>query len=347
MSRTARAAAFAAFLAVSSTAFAQLPPGAGADRPSTRSAAVELRERTELTAALVNKWKAYVQEAHHQDGDQWAGDIARQASYASIDALRQAARAADFDVMNNTLRQVGIPSATLADIEALTTAGRLGDVDQDLVYVPVTPCRIIDTRVAGGVIAANTVRAFDVTSISDYSGQGGAASNCNGVGAAGSFAAAIINFTVVTPSTAGYITAYPYLGTQPLASTLNYAAGDVVGNLAVVKLDQGASANELNVYSFAQTHLVADIVGYFRNPAIEPLQCVNSGETIDTVAAGQTQNTVAPACPATYVQTGTNCETSSWQMPLVYASDGTCSGQNNSASSAQLRASRTCCRLPQ
>ena len=36
----------------------------------------------------------------------------------------------------------------------------LGDTDADLVFNKVTPCRIIDTRLAGGIIQAGTVRNF-------------------------------------------------------------------------------------------------------------------------------------------------------------------------------------------
>jgi hypothetical protein len=85
-------------------------------------------------------------------------------------------------------------------------------------------------------------------------------------------------------------------------------------------------------------------VGYYRNPGAPTLECVSSGDTVDSVPAGSTRNTVAPACPATYTQTATNCESSTWQMPFVYFADGTCSAQNNSSGTAQLRASRTCCR---
>lgn len=76
------------------------------------------------------------------------------------------------------------------------------------------------------------------------------------------------------------------------------------------------------------------------------LQCVDSGQTVDNVSAGATRNTTAPACPVGYTQTATNCESSTWQMPFVYFSDGVCSAQNNSSGTAQLRASRTCCRVP-
>lgn len=197
---------------------------------------------------------------------------------------------------------------------------------------------------AGGAIAANTTRNFDVTATSTYASQGGSATDCNGAGSAGSYAAAAINFTVVTPSAGGYLTAFPLNTTQPLAATVNYGAGDVRGNYAVVKLDQGPAAAELSVYSFAQTHLVADIVGYYRNGNQPVFECVTTAETVSTVAAGATNNTTAPACPTGYQMTGTNCESSTWQMPFVYFSDGTCSAQNNSGASASLRASRRCCR---
>lgn len=313
------------------------------------SAAGKVRtERGQLVHDIVLKWAPHVQEAFRGDARTWAMDLVPLFNRATLPQLQRARDARTFDQMNNELL-VAAPGGA----SALTTsvAGKpritgklLGDADQDLIFVPITPCRIIDTRVAGGAIAANTVRSFDVTAVSNYSFQGGDSSNCNGVGAAGSFAAAAINFTVVTPSGAGYITAFPFLATQPLAATVNYVAGDIRGNFAVVKLDQGASANELSVYTFAQTHLVADIVGYYRNPGAPTLECVNSGDTVNSVNAGATMNTVAPACPATYTQTGTNCESSTWQMPFVYFSDGTCSAQNNSSGTAQLRASRTCCR---
>ena len=340
MQTTTRGAALvAAFLSLSSTMFAQQPPGRG-----QAARAEEATQRAELTATIVGKWKDFVVEAYQTDGDQWAGEMARLASYTSLDVLRRAARSKQFDEMNSVLLHTDVKPAAAADLEAITTANRIGDIAQDLVYVPVTPCRIIDTRLAGGQIAANTTRSFDVTAIADFSFQGGAPNNC-GIGGSGSFAAAVINFTVVTPGGAGYITAFPFLGTQPTASTLNYVAGDIVGNLSVVKLDQGASANELSVYSLAATHLVADVVGYFTNPILDTLQCVTTAETVSTVAASAVSNTTAPACAAGYQETATYCESSTWQMPFVFFSGGICSAQNNSSGNATLRASRRCCQV--
>ena len=305
-------------------------------------------ERAELSRQIVMKWGTHIQTTYGSDVRGWANDMVPLFTNAPMASLKRAAVASSFDQMNSELLVSGnAPGAGAAPkiASASDVAPKVfGDADKDLIFVPITPCRIIDTRVAGGVIAANTTRNFDVTATSTYAGQGGSNTDCNGAGSAGSFAAAAINFIAVTPGSGGYITAFPYNATQPTASTLNYTAGSVVANFAVVRLDQSSAADELSVYSFAQTHLVADIVGYYRQGNQPVFECTTSAETIDSVAAGATRNTVAPACPATYTMTGTNCESSTWQMPFVYFSDGTCSAQNNSSGTAQLRASRRCCR---
>ncbi|MDZ4047511.1 MAG: hypothetical protein U1E00_04120 [Pseudoxanthomonas sp.] len=293
--------------------------------------------REQLSRQLLDRWSSHVEEAYQQPGGQWSSDMAPLLKTVALDDLRKAAAADNFDVMNDHLMGKAGGAGEGGSTQAL------GDAATDLVFVPITPCRLLDTRLAGGAIAANTVRHFDVTAVSDYSFQGGAANNCN-AGNAGSFAAAVINFTVVTPAGAGYITAFPYLGTQPLAATVNYTAGDIRGNLATVQLDQGASASEMSVYSFAQTHLVADIVGYFKNPPRAPLDCVETAYTTVAVAAGATANANAPACGVGYSMTTTNCQASSWDMPFVFQANGTCSAKNNGGASADLRAGRTCCR---
>lgn len=302
-------------------------------------------ERGQFVHKIVMKWGGHVQETYRSDVRKWAMELVPLFSKVPISSLERAARARTFGQMNNELL-VPAPGGNLAVLATATqnVPGKtLGDADQDLIFVPVTPCRIIDTRVAGGAIAANTTRNFDITAVANYSFQGGDATDCN-VGAAGSFAAAAINFTVVTPGAAGYITAFPYLATQPLASTVNYTAGDIRGNFAIVRLDQGSSAEELSVYSFALTHLVADIVGYYRNPGAPTLQCSNTANASVSIPAGSTDNIFAPACAAGLTPTSTNCESSAWQMPIVFINGGACSALNNGGSAATLRASRTCCR---
>ena len=56
------------------------------------------------------------------------------------------------------------------------------------------PCRVIDTRLAGGRIANETIRSFEIASVTDYTAQGGAATNCN-VGNVGAIGSVVINFS--------------------------------------------------------------------------------------------------------------------------------------------------------
>lgn len=298
--------------------------------------------RGELVYQVVKKWGPYVQEAYRADIGTWAQQMGPTFAKAPLSALQSAADASNFDAMNSAL--LGAPAASKAGADI--SPNSLGDAATDLVFVPIAPCRLFDTRLAGGAIAANTVRSFDVTAVSDYSFQGGAASNCNGVGAAGSFAAAVINFTTVTPAAAGYITAFPFLTTQPLAATVNYAGGDIRGNVATVALDQGASANELSVYSFAQTHLVGDIIGYFINPQATALECVEVDGTVLNLAAGAAGNAFAGTCTAGYTAVETQCRPSIFGMRVAGSWSSHCNMVNDSASPGTVTATARCCRVP-
>ncbi|KRD80302.1 hypothetical protein ASE43_05400 [Lysobacter sp. Root983] len=300
--------------------------------------------RGELVYQVVKKWGPYVQEAYREDIGTWAKEMGPVFAKAPMSALQSAANASSFDAMNTAL--LG-PQVAKAGPEI--TPNALGDAATDLVFVPISPCRLFDTRLAGGAIAANTVRSFDVTAVADYSFQGGAASNCNGAGAAGSFAAAVINFTTVTPSAAGYITAFPFGATQPLAATVNYGGGDIRGNLATVALDQGSSANELSVYSFAQTHLVGDIIGYFINPQATALDCTRVQTSYNLTASG-TLNAPSPACPVGYTMTGGDCYSASYSGRVVSSYPNGlvhyCSWANESAVAMNVVAFADCCRVP-
>jgi hypothetical protein len=313
-------------------------------------------DRGALVHRIVMKWGGHVQESYRRDVRAWAMDMVPVFSRASLDQLSRAAAAGDFDGMNDALLGDNGYRSDAPGARALATADAgkvLGDEAADLVYVPVTPCRIIDTRVAGGVIAANTTRGFDVTSVGTYAPQGGAANDC-AIGGAGSFAAAVINFTVVTPSAGGYITAFPFGATQPVAATVNYTAGDIRGNLAIVRLDQGPAGNEMSVYTFAQTHLVADVVGYFITPQATNLNCVATAVSTFNISGNSANFFNNPTCPTGYTATTPYCWTAT---SGVYSQGGGynanavgsatfCAWQNTNATAQQVFGGNMCCRVP-
>ncbi len=139
----------------------------------------------------------------------------------------------------------------------------LGDFSKDNVYTAVTPCRIVDTRVAVGQFAGNSVRTYDVDG-TNFAAQGGSAAGCGiPLGVASSVAMTI---TVTTPGGSGYLTAWG-LGVQPLSSVLNYATGETIANTTIVPVVPGTGA-DFSIYSSGgNPHVIVDVVGYFAAPS--------------------------------------------------------------------------------
>lgn len=317
--------------------------------------------RGELVHRIVMKWGNHVQETYRADVGDWASAMVPVFSKASLDTLKRAANSPTFELMNDAFLVDSQGNSAHTNLLKAIDAGATGDVStnllgettNDLVFVPITPCRIIDTRLAGGPIAAGTVRHFDVTAVSDYSFQGGAANNCGGAGAAGSFAAAAINFTVVNNPQAGHMTVFPFLATQPDTASLNWPANDVRGNFGIYKLDQGASANELSIFVTRATDIVGDLVGYYINPVLGPLDCQETFSSNITVNANSTGTGSSPACAAGYTIVSGGCTMSTFDGRIVssrqFPGSNThfCAFRNENATNANTGvAYGRCCKLP-
>lgn len=357
MSPLLRIAALAAAVALPALAGATPPggpgrPGVTASAPSVaRGATATPKERGELTRQFVTKWGAYVQRVYGVPVGVWSKRMAPTLAKVDGDNFR---RALTRDTFEGAMAELSGEGASLSDSQVVAKFASaqadgtktLGALGNDLVYTPVAPCRIVDTRSsAAGAIAANTTRSFVGINASSFTSQGGSATNCGTLGL--SATAIALNVAAVTPTGAGYATVFPFGTAQPVAASVNYTAGAVVNNAIIAQIPNPLSSFDFTIYTFAQSHYVIDIVGYFAPPVATALQCVETANT-DLVIAGNggTGNSVAPACPTGYSQTATNCETTSWLMPIVYFQSGTCSARNNDTSNQTLRASRTCCRVP-
>ena len=312
------------------------------------------QQHARMGRELTRKWGAYVQRIYGVAPDVWTRRMAPNLAQADAANLRHALAR---DTFEGAMAELAGSGARLSDdqaIEALAAAGSgprpmaLGALTEDLVYTPVAPCRILDTRVIGdGAIPADTTINFVAISSSTFVNQGGSATDC---GTPGLRAAAVaINLTAVAPAAAGFATAFSYDTPKPSASSLNYAAGAVVNNALIVQIPNPLAANDVSLYTFAQSHYVADIVGYFAPPRATALQCEQTAFTVTPspgVVPGGVRNEYSPACPAGFTQTATNCVTSSWLMPIVAFSGGGCSARNNDSVNQYLSASSTCCRVP-
>ena len=322
-----------------------------ADNATAKPAAAAELER--LNRDFTTKWGNYVQRVYGVDADVWARRMAPSLEKADASNLRSALGRDTFEGAMSELGGVGQRLSDDQAIEALAASGGgakpprlLGTATTDLVYTPVAPCRILDTRsTAAGRIPANSSRSFVAINSGSFTSQGGSVTNCGTLGL--SATAVVVHLTAVAPLAAGYATAYAFGSAQPMAASVNYTSGAIVNNALIVQIPNPLASSDFTVYTFAQSHFIADIVGYFAPPVATPLQCVETADTDLVIAAsGGTGNAVAPACPTGFTQTATNCETSSWLMSIVYFQSGTCSARNNDTAPQTLRASRTCCRIP-
>lgn len=142
-------------------------------------------------------------------------------------------------------------------------------------FVGITPCRTVDTR-GGGFsgpygppsLAAEIARDFVLT---------------NRCGVPANAVAVSLNLTVVSPPGDGFLATFP-TGTVPLVSTLNFRAGQVLANAALVPLGTGGAITVFS--SGASTHLLIDVNGYFEPPPSGQKLCIiiKAGDSwIDTL----------------------------------------------------------------
>jgi hypothetical protein len=156
----------------------------------------------------------------------------------------------------------------------------------EMVYFTVPPCRIVDTRLAGGPIAAGTIRDFHVKGTSGFSGQGG---NSSGCGIPTTAEAAMVNIVAVNPAGAGDLRAWAFSQPVPASSVLNYAviSGLNIANGIALPVCVGSCSFDLKIQAdVSATDVLVDIVGYFA-----------PGSPIHSIAACDTGNS-GIACSA-------------------------------------------------
>ncbi|MGO9516718.1 MAG: hypothetical protein ACLPND_06715 [Candidatus Korobacteraceae bacterium] len=123
-----------------------------------------------------------------------------------------------------------------------------------LQFVPIQPCRIVDTRNTGNPIIGGIPQNFAIQ------GDQGA---CTGIPP--SAAAYSLNVAVVPRGELGYLTVWPAGQNQPYVATLNSVDGRIKSVAAVVGAGS-ADGGAVSVYATDTTDLVLDLDGYFTTP---------------------------------------------------------------------------------
>lgn len=173
-------------------------------------------------------------------------------------------------------------------------------------YVAMTPCRIVDTRVAGGAFTDQATRSYAVRGGGTaFAAQGGKSGGCAIPSGATAIEASV---TAVGPSSAGYARAWPTGATPPTATFLNFEAGRSLTNTGTFSLASTASAKPLTLRSYGtKTQYVIDVQGYFLPQSSAPSSAavyvpLGGCDLVDTRVAG---GTLAADAIRSYVVKGT------------------------------------------
>ncbi len=174
--------------------------------------------------------------------------------------------------------------------------------------VPLPPSRICDTRPTSqsGITDQCTGKnpgagGNSQTLAVQVTGQGGVPSGASAV---------VANLTVVSPSSGGYLTAYPAGTTKPLASNVNFAAGQTVPNRVIVPLSHSGVLDIFN--SGGSSNVIVDVTGYFSTSATGYFEALTPARICDSRPASQSG--ITDQCTGKTLGNGANSETLTVQV---------------------------------
>ena len=167
---------------------------------------------------------------------------------------------------NHRARWAAIGAAVAVSIGAggiITLANAAGGTAST--FTPITPCRLLDTRPAPAATGATPPRQVPI-------GQGetitvparGDFGKCVGLSATAT--GAVLNITVVEGTTGSFLTVWPADSNKPLASSLNWVAGQAATpNQVTTALDPSGQFSLFNNAGTVQ--VIVDVVGLYEPAA--------------------------------------------------------------------------------
>jgi hypothetical protein len=150
-------------------------------------------------------------------------------------------------------RRPNIPSLAAFVFAAAAVVAPPAAAQTGYTYVPVTPCRAVDTRYGyGGALVGGVQRTFQIKGV---------------CGVPTSAVAVTMNMTVVGPTAGGFVTVWPVGYGFPGVSNINFNAGEpAIANGVVVGLGTG-SPDLYAIYGSGgggTLHLILDVTGYYK-----------------------------------------------------------------------------------
>ena len=249
------------------------------------------------------------------------------------------------EAMDRSRSAVRIAPATPTDL--------IGSVTYDLVFIPITPCRILDTR-AGASLKAGVTYSYSYDSGNTGAGSCGVHSQIPGLPAF-SPAAEAVNVTVDENAFSGfapgsYLAIFPQGGALG-SSFMNFGPGQVLANAGVIALNAGNG--QFSLLSNANTNVIVDVYGVFMPPQATVLDCHDNTPVTATLPAYGYYRLTSNACETGYTATGGNCYGGD-PGGSIYLQESSrtggdkwyCHWNSKNGGNQTIYASARCCRVP-
>ncbi len=320
MSRARTSLKWIALVAIVALATVSLSAQKGASRIDAREAAKSYRIQAALAAidadraAAVNKfvaeWTGYV--------DQNVYDLQAEIGEAALNApawqIYGASLVGDLDL---ALRILGGSEPAGKYINALDAPQQKtwqsgerrpgpyawGSSTDSLVYFPIPPCRMVDTRGSGartGILVPGVTRTFDLTTTGYAKGQGGAISGCTGLPSISPAAWAVNVAVTGYTGGAGWLTSWPWNTLEPPnAAIINYQSSPYALSTGQTLSGTYNLADDIYVKAYvAPTHVIIDVMGYYYRAPGAASTVTRIAGTTTSVPAGERMYVDGGVCPA-------------------------------------------------
>jgi hypothetical protein len=130
-------------------------------------------------------------------------------------------------------------------------------------FIPSAPVRVLDTRISGSPVGPGRTVTVDLSAQTPATAT-----------------SVVLNVTGVSPTASTFVTVYPAGETRPTASNLNLSARKTRANSVVVALSPDRRVTLYN--NSGNTHLVADLSGYYKAEPANRYDTMNPRRVLDT-----------------------------------------------------------------
>ncbi len=306
--------------------------------------------RAAIIDTIVNQWKVELEAGHAGNSAQSSLQELRSTLQAlRADQLLAASLARTFDGMKQVFASAD--AAAMATVAEKSAQKLLGSATADLVYTPVAPCKLVDTRpllVSPYGVAAYKLPMPSGSPTTPLYDPNVAGTPCVGIPISGVAALHVSATTSFAGSGSHILSLMSPSGTAPVSNVFG-AGYSQVTTLVATDINGRFRAQ----VSTTGVDLLVDIVGYFAPPKATPLQCIQAGITITTAPAGASNFGFSTSACNGYTVVSVACNTSANSTAGLYflgsalnGNTGSCAYNNTTGISQPVPSAMTCCRVP-